>query len=350
MNIGQKIKQLRFQRSLTQDQLAERLGISAQAVSKWENAVSMPDISILPTVSEVFGVSIDDLFDLADDQKMRRIENRMQTDDDIAPELFQEYETFLKEQMDKDNSEPNAINLLARLYHHKMETYGRKAGLYARKAISRSPGEKDCQWILQKAEGSAIWDWNIANHSKTIDFYKTVINSITESPHPALPYHYLIEELIADHRTQEAKEYLECLKKLPVSKPVLIPVYEAMIALAEFDEPAADAIIEKALTDFDGNADMYYQAAQYYARKCDYDKAIKLYDASYTAGEDKKPRFTDALEGIAMIYEILKDYNNALVARKRILEALKNEWGYSDEEVYYRNTLHEIERLKQMIV
>ena len=122
-----------------------------------------------------------------------------------------------------------------------------------------------------------------------------------------------------------------------------------MIALAEFDEPAADAIIEKALTDFDGNADMYYQAAQYYARKCDYDKAIKLYDASYTSGEDKKPRFTDALEGIAMIYEILKDYNNALVARKRILEALKNEWCYSDEEVYYRNTLHEIERLKQMI-
>ena len=56
MNIGQKIKQLRFQRSLTQDQLAERLGISAQAVSKWENAVSMPDISILPTLSEVFGV------------------------------------------------------------------------------------------------------------------------------------------------------------------------------------------------------------------------------------------------------------------------------------------------------
>ena len=105
MNIGQKIKQLRFQRSLTQDQLAERLGISAQAVSKWENAVSMPDISILPTLSEVFGVSIDDLFDLADDQKMRRIENRMQTDDDIAPVLFQEYETFLKEQMDKDNSE-----------------------------------------------------------------------------------------------------------------------------------------------------------------------------------------------------------------------------------------------------
>ncbi|MBR5420772.1 MAG: helix-turn-helix transcriptional regulator [Lachnospiraceae bacterium] len=350
MNIGQKIKQLRFQHSLTQDQLAEKLGISAQAISKWENSVSMPDISILPALSEAFGVSIDELFDLADDQKMRRIENRMQTDDDISPELFQEYETFLKEQMDKDNGDPSAVNLLARLYHHKMESYGRKAGAYARKAISRSPGEKDCQWILQKAEGASIWDWNIANHSKTIDFYKSVIESITDSPQPALPYHYLIEELIADHRTPEAKEYLGRLRKLPTNKPMLIPLYEAMIALAEYDEHTADAVIEKALTAYDGNADMYYQAAQYYARKCDYDKAVKLYDASYTAGEDKKPRFTDALEGIAMIYEILKDYENAVATKKRILEALKNEWGYSDEEVYYRNTVHDIERLKQMMV
>ena len=43
MNIGQKIKQLRFQHSLTQDQLAERLGISAQAVSKWENAAGIDE-------------------------------------------------------------------------------------------------------------------------------------------------------------------------------------------------------------------------------------------------------------------------------------------------------------------
>ena len=64
MEIGSKIKQLRYKCGLTQEQLASRLGISAQSVSKWENAVAMPDITLLPMLAEVFGVSIDELFDL----------------------------------------------------------------------------------------------------------------------------------------------------------------------------------------------------------------------------------------------------------------------------------------------
>ena len=46
MELGKKIKQLRFKAGLTQEQLAKRLGIDAQSVSKWENAVSMPDITL----------------------------------------------------------------------------------------------------------------------------------------------------------------------------------------------------------------------------------------------------------------------------------------------------------------
>lgn len=41
MELGNKIKQLRFKAGLTQEQLAEQLGVSAQAVSKWENAVAI---------------------------------------------------------------------------------------------------------------------------------------------------------------------------------------------------------------------------------------------------------------------------------------------------------------------
>ena len=61
MELGKKIKQLRFKAGLTQEQLAEKLGIGAQSVSKWENAVAMPDITALPLLAEIFGVSIDDL-------------------------------------------------------------------------------------------------------------------------------------------------------------------------------------------------------------------------------------------------------------------------------------------------
>ena len=62
MNIGNNIKQLRQHNNLTQDQVAEKLGISFQAVSKWENNANTPDITLLPQIANLFGVSIDALF------------------------------------------------------------------------------------------------------------------------------------------------------------------------------------------------------------------------------------------------------------------------------------------------
>lgn len=63
MSIGNNIKQLRLNRGITQEQLAERLHISGQAVSKWENQTALPDISCLPLLADFFGVSIDELMD-----------------------------------------------------------------------------------------------------------------------------------------------------------------------------------------------------------------------------------------------------------------------------------------------
>ncbi len=53
------MKKLRKQRGLTQEQIAEALGISCQAISKWETGLSFPDISLLPIIADYFGVSID---------------------------------------------------------------------------------------------------------------------------------------------------------------------------------------------------------------------------------------------------------------------------------------------------
>ena len=62
INIGKNIKSFRRRCGFTQAYLAERLGISVQAVSKWENGTSMPDIMLLPEIARAFGVSIDELF------------------------------------------------------------------------------------------------------------------------------------------------------------------------------------------------------------------------------------------------------------------------------------------------
>lgn len=59
--LGKRIVYHRKRLKLTQDQLAERLGVTAQAVSKWENDQSCPDITTLPLLAEIFGVSIDSL-------------------------------------------------------------------------------------------------------------------------------------------------------------------------------------------------------------------------------------------------------------------------------------------------
>lgn len=60
--MGQIIRRLRKERNLTQEELAEQLGITFQAVSKWENDTGMPDISQVVPIAHVFGVSTDVLF------------------------------------------------------------------------------------------------------------------------------------------------------------------------------------------------------------------------------------------------------------------------------------------------
>ena len=349
MTIGTKIKQLRFRASLTQEQLAEKLGLSAQAVSKWENSVAMPDISLLPELAGIFGVSIDDLFDLTVEQKFLRIQNRMDVQDDLEPDTFREYEDFLKDQAENGTDKQKAASLLANLYYHRMESFSRRAAAWARKAVLMAPEKKDCQWLLQKTEGAAAWDWDAAHHSKAIDFFKQVIESDTVEPKTPMPYYYLLDNLIADHRTEEAGEYLKVFAALPAANPVMVPVYEAAIALAEYDEKRADAIMEKALADLADQKDILFETAQYYARKCDYEKAIQYFEAFHTAGENSKPRFTDALESIAAIYEITGDYRKAAETRKRLLDCLKKEWGFSEEETIVREAEQEIDRLTKMI-
>ena len=63
MSIGKNIKRLRQNKNITQEQLAQALHLSNQAVSKWEKETALPDISLLPLLADYFGITIDELFD-----------------------------------------------------------------------------------------------------------------------------------------------------------------------------------------------------------------------------------------------------------------------------------------------
>ena len=60
-SIGNRIAKYRKAKGMTQEELAAKLGVSSQAVSKWENDASSPDISLLPQLCQVLGVSADEL-------------------------------------------------------------------------------------------------------------------------------------------------------------------------------------------------------------------------------------------------------------------------------------------------
>ena len=343
MQIGNKIKQLRLKAGLTQEQLGTSLGVTAQSISKWETAVTMPDITLLPLLSGELGVTIDELFDLTAEQKLQRIEKRLDIEEEFTDSVFHEHESLLKNQLDEPGDRRKILSLLARLYHHRMNADARKVSRYAREAISIAPEIKDCQWLLQKAEGACAWDWNIANHAKVIDFYRSVIENDRITPKTPLPYYEIMDNLLADHRTAEARHYLAEYTTLPAHKPFLIPVYEAHIAMAEYDIRRADEIMRKALEEYSDHSGFLFEMAQYCARKCEYAQAIAYYEAAWTAEEPQKPRYTDALEGIAVIYEILGERLRAIETYDRMIACCRDEWGYRDEDA----AIVAIERRKQ---
>ena len=74
--IGQNIATFRKEKNITQEALAEICGVSSQAVSKWENDISCPDIALLKTIARTFGVSVDELMDDGEGPVTRLVETK----------------------------------------------------------------------------------------------------------------------------------------------------------------------------------------------------------------------------------------------------------------------------------
>lgn len=89
--LGKRIVNHRKHLGMTQDQLAEKLGVTAQAVSKWENDQSCPDITTLPRLAEIFGISTDELLGMESPIPARQAEL-------VPPEETEKRETNTKKE------------------------------------------------------------------------------------------------------------------------------------------------------------------------------------------------------------------------------------------------------------
>lgn len=153
MTMNEKIKKLRLQKRLSQESLGELLGVSAQAVSKWEQGITYPDISLLPLIADCFGVTIDSLFEGMPKRKFPGYGSERQ-------ELFAIYENIGGTDVDfKRAADAYSEVILSGkagaedyLYYgilHRIRAHRdtEKALYYYRRAIAESRDNHDLHWM-----------------------------------------------------------------------------------------------------------------------------------------------------------------------------------------------------------
>ncbi len=340
LNIGTKIKGLRLAASMTQEQLAQRLGVSAQAVSKWESGTNMPDIQLLPELSVIFGVSIDSLFDMTDEKHMERIENMIDGVRFLSQEEFGNAESFLKECQGKAEMEGEGKLLLAELYNKRANEYHEMAAPLARRALELIPGRKAAHNAIFDAENGPYSDWNFTNHHSLIDFYKDVTK---KHPEDIRNYFWLLDLLIADGRTAEARDYIEKMKK--VEHSYHYEMFMGKICKEECDLPAALEWWKK-MTEH--SPEKWVVWAEYgccMAKLCRYEEAILAYKKAMPMRP--KPRFTDCEQATAHIYEIQGNYRGAIEMHKQALQVTMEDWTTEGELV--DSIRREISRLEALL-
>ena len=133
LNLGTKIRELRRRDGRTQDNLAEALGVTAQAVSRWESSGSYPDMEMIPAIANYFHVSIDELFGYHDER-----EEKIKTILDNATKILTK-QGFTMYQGSLSDDVEECVNML-------------------RAASEEFPNEPKI--LLKLAQALHMWGWN----------------------------------------------------------------------------------------------------------------------------------------------------------------------------------------------
>lgn len=152
INLKDTLKRLRFEKGITQDELAEHIGISSQAVSKWERGESYPDITLLPTIALYFNTTIDELLDVAEVRRKEKIGEYAKQSHKLRNqgEVVKNYELWESAYAEFPNDEEVISNRMYALYaitnlksdKEKSETYVRKTIEMGKRLLSSTDARK----------------------------------------------------------------------------------------------------------------------------------------------------------------------------------------------------------------
>ncbi len=341
MSIGKQIKALRSEKGVTQEELANYLGISYQAVSKWENNVTAPDIQLLPELSVYFGVTIDELFKLQNEDKLKRIDNMIENERYISEEKFTETEKFLLELIKWDNQCSKVFYLLAELYNNKGNRAKETAAEYAKKALEIEPKEKHYHSILIKACNGAFGDFYCNKHQELINYYKKFTDENTDL---RLGYAFYFDQLMDDRRLMEAKQVLKQMNELGAHVENI--AFEGDVELAQGNIERAIELWNKNVEVFKENSLAYFIRAERLMNIERYEEAIK--DFRTALDMQQRPRYTEMAEAMAQAYEIINQYDKAIEVHKEKIQILKEDYEILNGELI-DETIRKIKELEAKI-
>lgn len=319
MEIGNQIKALRLRKGVTQEALAEHLGVTPQAVSKWERNTASPDIALLPALSAYFGVTIDELFALSDDTRMERIQNLLWDVRYLSPSDAENAKVFLldKARREPNNGQPHA--LLAQMENHMALGHHSLAEEYAKEAIRRDHTLKTAHFELIQAMGGVCGDWHTFNHHALIEYYKDYVEA---HPDHVSGYLWLLEQLIDAGRLEEAEAYWRRMANH--DRTFRTPFYRGLIEARRGNEAAAERWFTQLEAEHGGEWLVWMSLGDIRARQGRYEEAMDCYRRYLDLQE--KPRYTDGLTATAQIREILGDYAGAIEAVRAEIAVLAEEY------------------------
>lgn len=341
MELGNQIKSLRLSKGLTQEALAEQLGVTAQAVSKWERNAALPDVGMLPQLSVLFGVTIDQLFAISDEDRLDRIQNMLWDERVLDPLAVERERAFLLEKARREPENGRPHELLADMENHLADQHRALAADYAKEALRREPMNKGAHDELVHAMGGKLADWCYTNHRELIDWYRDFLE---ENPDNRGCYLWLLDQLIDDGRLEEARTWLE--RMVPVDGTFRTPLYRGLIAWAAGERREAMALWEQMCLDWPEDWLVWYSMGDAMARTGQYGRAEEYYRKCFEI--QPTPRYADALESIAQVRELAGDAPGAIATLEEEITLLANEWSTTTGETVDK-VRREMERLKKKL-
>ena len=339
MHIGNTIRKLRQERGITQEELAEQMHVSPQSVSKWETNTTTPDIALLPLLAVYFGVTIDSLFSLTDDDYLTRISAMLRDEHTISQGDFIWAQGYLTGLLAEHPGHQEARKRLIELYMHRVNRDTLAWGSIAEEGIRQDPMDVDLvKYLVQVREKRQEWD-------RLIAFLMLLAEADVGN--------YVIrEELIeACIRNREFAKADTLMRNVPYRPAYTL--FRGDILLLQGDENGAvqtwltltDALQEQEKTDGGLAARIYYQAAERMEKIGRYEEATMLYESSHHAAPGpKKP--VDSLYARAFLCEKRGQLPEAVRMWEEIILTLTAEYGITAGETIDWPR-RELERIRQ---